>query len=160
MRGWGLSFVIVVLLAGCVPSTAEADAQLRSAQQASTFGATTTWRLSTANWSKATPAMRDAAYRFCVERHGADTTCFLEQDLSLIAANHVETNARRAIRTESDGPYADAIRARPAAFDDARRYCFSVYRDAGAQDARMLGPCLSSATGSDFFGIIPTVDFF
>ncbi len=104
--------------------------------------------------------MRDAAYRFCIERHDADTICFNEQDYSLIAANQMETNARRAIRSRSDHPFLDAIRARPAAFDDARRYCFSVYRDAGAKDARMLGPCLSSATGSDFFAIIPVADFF
>lgn len=155
MRGYGLPFVISVVLAGCSPSTNGMDAQIRAAQQASTFGATATWKLSDAIWSTATPAMRDAAYRFCIERHGGDGTCFSEQDYSLIAANHVETNARRAIRSGSSAPFFDAIRARPAAFDDARRYCFSVYRDAGAQDARMLGPCLSSATGSDFFAIIP-----
>ena len=104
--------------------------------------------------------MRDAAYRFCIERHGGDTTCFAEQDYSLIAANHMETNARRAIRGKSGDVSLDAIHARPEAFDDARRYCFSIYRDAGSRDARMLGPCLSSATGSDFFAIIPIADFF
>ncbi|PXA88874.1 hypothetical protein DMC47_29505 [Nostoc sp. 3335mG] len=131
------------------------DAQIRTAQRASKFGAVAQWPLSIANWSKATPEMRNAAYRFCIERHGSDTTCFDEQDYSLIVANHMETNARNAIRRESGDLFFDAIRARPEAFDDARRYCFSVYRDAGAQDARMLGPCLSSATGSDFFAIIP-----
>ena len=155
MRGYRLLFVIAVALAGCSPSPNDVDAQMRAAQRASTFGATATWKLSDANWSKATPAMRDAAYRFCMERLAGDSTCFNEQDYSLIAANHVESNVRRAIRGVSSAPFFDAIRARPAAFDDARRYCFSVYRDAGAQDARILGPCLSSATGSDFFAIIP-----
>lgn len=155
MRGYGFPFLISVLLAGCSPSTNDVDAQIRAAQRASIFGATATWKLSDANWSKATPTMRDAAYRFCIERHGGDSTCFNEQDYSLIAANHVETNAHSAIRSGFIAPFFDAIRVRPAAFDDARRYRFSVYRDAGAQDARILGPCLSSATGSDFFAIIP-----
>lgn len=155
MRGYRWPFVISMLLNGCSPSTNDVDTQIRAAQQASTFGVTVPWKLSDANWSKATPAMRDAAYRFCIERHGGDSSCFDEQDYSLIAANHAETNARRAIRSGSSAPFFDAIRARPAAFDDARRYCFSVYRDAGAQYARMLGPCLSSATGSDFFSIVP-----
>lgn len=160
MRDYGFPFLISVLLAGCSPSTNDVDAQIRAAQRASTFGATATWKLSDANWSTATPAMRDAAYRFCIERHGGDSICFNEQDYSLVAANHAETNARRAIRRETGDPSLDAIRARPSAFDDARRYCFSAYRDAGAQDARMLGPCLSSATRSDFFAIIPIADFF
>ncbi|KQM57942.1 hypothetical protein ASE65_12330 [Sphingomonas sp. Leaf16] len=155
MRLYGLPYIISALLAGCFPSSNAVDAQVRSAQRASIFRATATWRLSAANWSRSTPAMRDAAYRFCIARHGADSTCFHEQDYSLIAANHAETNARRAVRSKSDASFFDAIRSRPEAFDEARRYCFSVYRDAGAQDARMLGPCLSSATGSDFFSIIP-----
>lgn len=155
MRGYGFPFLISVLLAGCSPSTNDVDAQIKAAQLASTFGATATWKLSDANWSTATPAMRDAAYRFCIERYGGDSNCFNEQDYSLIAANHVESNVRRAIRGVSSAPFFDALRARPAAFDDARRYCFSVYRDAGARDARILGPCLSSATGSDFFAVIP-----
>ncbi len=99
--------------------------------------------------------MRDHAYRFCIDRYEAATTCFDAQDYSLIAANHAESNARRAVRRQTGHPAFDAIRRHPEAFDDARRYCFSTYRDAGAADARMLGPCLSNATGSDFFGIMP-----
>ncbi|WP_156347450.1 MULTISPECIES: hypothetical protein [unclassified Sphingomonas] len=155
MRGARLPVAVSILLAGCSPSAMDMDRQIRDAQRVSKFGPVADWPLSTANWSKATPAMRDAAYRFCMERHGAAATCFDEQDYALIAANHIETNARNAIRRKTGDPVFDSIRARPAAFDHARRYCFSVYSDAGGQDARMLGPCLSSATGSDFFAIVP-----
>ncbi|WP_230769399.1 hypothetical protein [Sphingomonas sp. Leaf4] len=147
---------LLFILAGCssLPGDATSD-RIDAAQRAAKFGSTADWKISDANWSKNTRAMRDRAYRFCIERYEANTKCFDEQDYSLIAANHSETNARRAIVKESGYLPFDSIRSRPEAFDEARRYCFSIYQDAGAADARMLGPCLSNATGSDFFSIIP-----
>lgn len=151
-----LQIFLLFVLAGCSPSPGDVTSdRIDTAQRNSKFGRTADWRISDANWSKNTETMRDRAYRFCIERYEANTNCFNEQDYSLIAANHSETNARRAIGKESDYPHFDSIRVRPEAFDEARRYCFSVYQDAGAADARILGPCLSNAIGGDFFGIVP-----
>ncbi len=154
MRLVRLNVIVMLTLAGCSPVADPSTGQIRTAQDGSDFGPIRNWKLSPANWSKNTQAMRDRAYRFCMERTAATRACFAEQDHSLIAANHAESNARRAVAGDSGDPHLAELRRHPEAFDDVRRHCFSIYDDAGSADARVLGPCLSAATGSDYFGII------
>lgn len=80
----------------------------------------------------------------------------MAQDYSLIAANHAESNVDKlSLTLDKVSPYFAAIRQNPQPFKSARRSCLLIYIDAGSADARMIGPCFSSAVGADFFGIIP-----
>jgi hypothetical protein len=129
---------------------------VRATQALSEFGPTTSWRLANVSWTKNTQAMRDRAYLFCLEVKPKDNACMTAQDYSLITANHAESNvANLSPTSDKISPYFSAIRQNPEAFKSARRSCLLVYVDAGSADARMIGPCFSSAVGADFFGIIP-----
>jgi hypothetical protein len=77
-------------------------------------------------------------------------------DYSLISAGHAESIAEM-FRTEPDtnNPYSQALADRPEAFTEARNYCFEGYRASGAEDVRLLGPCLVSAVGGDYFRMLP-----
>ncbi|GGD98874.1 hypothetical protein GCM10011529_01260 [Polymorphobacter glacialis] len=142
---------------GCSSATSPPTLdEVRATQGRSKAGPTENWRVANAVWSKSTQAMRDRAYRFCLTRRPRNTGCLDEQDWSLISANHAETNVSRILTSPDDEyPYFKAIRDRPASFSDARAFCFQIYDDAGAADARILGPCLLNAIGGDYFGIVP-----
>lgn len=99
--------------------------------------------------------MRDRAYSFCMEKHPNDTMCFKYQDQSLILANHADTAATEFIKQPGEDRYAMALADNPDWLPEVRSHCLSIYRDAGARDARMLGPCMGSMVGFDYFGIVP-----
>lgn len=78
------------------------------------------------------------------------------QDFSLFSANDAEYLAAVAMRNENyPFPFAKAIHQHPQAYTQARAFCLEVYVDAGASDARSLGPCLQNAVGGDYFLINP-----
>jgi hypothetical protein len=100
--------------------------------------------------------MRDRAYTFCLSKKPADKDCLNEQDWSLFEYANAFWLVRE-FRSETDptSPFARGYQLNPSAFDRPRRYCLSVYEDAGSRDARSLGPCMAAATGGDFFGVVP-----
>lgn len=130
--------------------------QIRAAQAKQGLGPTTGWRLAPADWAKKTAEMRDRAYAFCMEKHPNDPGCLADQDQSLVLANHADSVAAMWIKQPDDGhDYARALAANPDSLPAVRAYCFSIYHDAGARDARMLGPCMQNMIGGDYFGIVP-----
>lgn len=149
--------VILWIVAGCSSATRPpALDEVHAEQDRSKFGPTKNWRLAKASWAKSTQNIRDRAYVFCLLKRPTDAGCMVAQDYALVSANHAETNVSYISPGLGDvSPYFEAIRQRPAAFSDARRFCLQIYEDAGSADARMLGPCFSSAVGADFFGIVP-----
>jgi hypothetical protein len=120
------------------------------------FGATADWKLDPRLPQASVQEMRDRAYRYCLGRKAPDENCFREQDQSLFAFAKSFALVR-TFRSEQEPtfPFAVAHQLEPAAFEGVRRYCQSVYEDAGSGDARSLGPCMSAAVGADFFGIVP-----
>lgn len=148
--------ILVAILTSCSPTEAGPTIeQARAAQAQSQWGPTKTWKVTSAQWTKSTQAMRDRGYLFCLRKKAGDQRCFAEQDYSLISANQAETLAAMFVSNVEDSfPFARGIRDRPFLFTEARRYCLQVYEDAGASDARMLGPCLLNAVGGDYFGIV------
>jgi hypothetical protein len=145
----------IAFLAGCSVSKTPTEQERIKQMQASAFlGSTEKWNLS-GEWRISMGEMRDRAYRFCITRHSEDRTCADRQDFSLHAAMNADAtaDAAKSGKVDKEDAIAFSLHLEPKLYEDARKYCFSVYEDAGSEDARALGPCLSNATGSDFFGI-------
>ena len=151
-----LPLTILGLITGGCSDTRPSLREIRSWQMSAKAGPTEKWQIFSVAWATNTPAMRDAAYIFCAQKHPADEQCFADQDWSLIAANHAEAIARNYMDHPSpQNPRERALADQPRAFEIVRSHCMSIYRDAGSADARMLGPCMMSAVGGDYFSIMP-----
>jgi hypothetical protein len=140
-------------IAACGIATDNAE-KVRAAQKRSHLGSLKGWRLDAALDGNELQRMRDRAYAFCLDKP-ASAICERDQDLSLWAY----ADSFRLVRIfRADPaptfPFAVSHSRDPGAFKRVRRYCEGVYRDLGAGDARMLGPCMSDGVGGDFFGII------
>ena len=150
-----LPWLAMLVLCGCAKELPPPSPQeVRAAQAKADYG--NRWDFSSAPWAKDMQSMRDRAYLFCMEKYPDDEKCLKEQDWSLIAAHHAETTADSFIKhPDSRDPRSTGLASEPSVLNDARSYCFSVYRDAGSRDARMLGPCMQVVVGGDYFGIVP-----
>lgn len=127
-----------------------------SAEVKSSMGPISAWKLDGALSATVLQQMRDRAYVFCLTERKTDANCTNEEDASLFSyANAFRIFRQLLSESEPISPYAEAYKLNPAAFQLPRRYCLSVYADAGSRDARSLGPCMSAATGEDYFGIVP-----
>ena len=146
--------LVILGLCGCSNEPQPTLKQVRASQAKSDYG--TAWAFSSAPWAKNMQSMRDRAYLFCMDRYPNDDKCLKEQDWSLIYAHHAETTAKDFIEhPDPRDPRATGLASMPSMLNDARSYCFRVYRDAGSSDARMLGPCMQALVGGDYFGVIP-----
>src|SRR3569623_2031681 len=135
----GCFVAVCLVLAGCSKGTPSAQT-IASAEAKSTFGPVSQWKLDAAINGPALQQMRDRAYAYCLTAKPSDSRCADEQDWSLFTY----ANAFRLFRGfRSEGTpisrFASAYKERPTAFNLPRRYCLSVYVDAGARDARSLG---------------------
>lgn len=154
MRWTGFVAASLALI-GCAkgpPSTK----QVASAEAKSAIGPISKWKLDPAVNRTVLQQMRDRAYEFCLAEKAAGSDCVKDQDWSLFTyANGFAVY--RQFRSEADPkfPFAVGYKGNPSAFEWPQRYCLSVYVDAGSRDARSLGPCMSAATGGDYFGIVP-----
>ena len=91
-----------------------------------------------------------------MDKRPADRSCNDEQDHALVA--YANSFAMIRILREDPNPTLPMARGHqldPSAFGRIRAHCRSVYTDHGSRDARMLGPCMSAATGGDYFGVMP-----
>ncbi|PSJ37876.1 hypothetical protein C7I55_19385 [Sphingomonas deserti] len=151
--------LLLLLVAGCSSGNGGPTAlDVTAAQARSELGSTARWPLDTGLSRDKVQAIRDGAYRFCRDVHPDDTKCFTQQDRSIFAVNQAARLWRSYLAEPSKHgsfPYARAHQNLPDAFQDIVDYCWSTYVDAGKRDARMLGPCLMSAVGGDFFGVVP-----
>lgn len=151
------SLLIMMAACGCSQKDA-APASFSEAQAKSRMGPVSAWKIDPALPRAELQNMRDRAYRYCVSAKAGDRQCFVEQDLSLFEFARSFAIARFLISEDSPANfYAEGLRSDPKAFRRAVAYCYSIYSDHGAADARMLGPCVSPAVGGNFFGIA-TVD--
>ena len=151
---WASFFAVSLALAACGKSPPPAQS-IASAEAKSTLGPISKWKLDAAVNGVALQQMRDRAYAFCLTEKPSDKNCASEQDWSLLTYANA-FSLFREFRSEANAtfPFAKAYAQRPSAFEVPRRYCLSVYVDAGSHDARSLGPCMSAATGGDYFGIV------
>jgi hypothetical protein len=154
MKWRGVALVSFVLSA--CGNGHSAGQQIADAQAKSFYGATAHWKLDPALARSEVQEMRDRAYGYCLREKPSEKDCFNEQDHSLFDY----TNAFGLVRifhseAEPTFPYAVGHKQSRAAFERVRRYCRSVYEDAGSRDARSLGPCVSAGVGADFFGVVP-----
>lgn len=152
---WFSWMAVLCAITSCGPDRRDGS-QLASLQAKSKLGVTTAWKLDPALSTSIIQGMRDRAYQFCSAEKPSDKSCPSEQDYSLFEYS----NAFRLVRLfrSADGPsdpFAIGHKLDPAAFERAKRYCYSIYEDDGSRDARGLGPCMSAAVGADFFGIVP-----
>ena len=156
MRLIGGSLLALLMVAGCgrTPAAPKLD-QIHARQDRSKLGPIKNWKIADVAWAKHTAEMRDRAYIFCDLEHPNDADCPTEQDYALIIANHAENNVLYVLSDNSEAsPHLEAIRSFPAAFTDARRYCFKIYDDGGRADARGFGLCMANAVGGDYFRIV------
>ena len=151
----------ISLVAACMQLAACGDAlptarEVGSAQATSKLGPISGWELDAAVNGAQLQQMRDRAYVFCLSKRPVDKDCLSEQDWSLFEYANAFRKVR-GFRSEANPtfPFAKGFQLNPSAFDRSRRYCSSVYEDSGSRDARSLGPCMSAATGGDFFGVVP-----
>jgi len=151
----GCFFAVFFALIGCGKGAPSAH-EIASAEAKSTLGPIAKWKLDPGVNRTALQQMRDRAYVFCLTKKASDKNCTGEQDWSLFTYANAFYMVRQ-FRSESNPtfPFAKGHSSNPSAFELPRRYCMSVYVDAGSQDARSLGPCMSAATGGDYFGIVP-----
>ncbi len=148
--------LLLALLTGCQASEDISKQELERLQSQSALGRTEGWRIRDVRWRGSLQDMRDAAYRFCLNRHGGASTCFDQQDVSLqySALSDDYVADVRAGRKQGTTPLREAIlKQSPGQYRKAREYCFSVYRDSGSGDARSLGPCITNAVGEDYFSM-------
>ncbi len=106
--------------------------QIAVAQARSFLGATGDWKLDPSLAEADVQKIRDRAYGFCLARSPADKNCLNEQDHSIF----MYASAFAMIRMFRSEPkptvaYAVALKERPDLFEQVRRYCRSVYEDAG-----------------------------
>ena len=153
---WRRSLLLICFLLNACGNGHDEARRIADLQAKSDLGSTSQWPLDPALAPAQIQEMRDRAYIHCLSKRPSDRACFFEQDKSLVAY----ANAFRMIRAlRSDEkparPFEEAHLRDVTAFDRVHRYCLSVYEDAGARDARSLGPCMSASFGADFFGIIP-----
>jgi hypothetical protein len=150
---WASFFAACVVLTGCGTGVPH---KVAPAEAKSMLGPISKWKLDPALNAEALQKMRDRAYNFCLTKRPSDKDCFNEQDWSLFEfANAYASFREFRSGANSSFPFARGYSLIPSAFERPRRYCMSVYVDAGSQDARSLGPCMSAATGGDYFGIAP-----
>lgn len=149
---------LAAAIACLICSTAQAQAQVEEVatrQERSQLGATEQWPLDPALSRSEIQLMRDRAYGFCMVEKASDEGCIDEQDHSLF--HYVSSFALvRLFRAERrpTNPFAAGHIDDPSAFDGMQSYCYSIYSDHGARDARMLGPCMMARLGGDFFGVV------
>jgi len=146
---------VCVALTGCGEMAPSAQ-EVASAEAKSMMGPLSKWKLDSAIKATTLQQMRDRAYVFCLTKKASDKNCPTEQDWSLLTYANAFSLVRQ-FRSEANPtfPFAEGHKLNPSAFELARRYCLSVYADAGSGDARSLGPCMSAAVGGDYFGIVP-----
>ena len=147
--------LLTLLTLTCGNGNAQAP-QYRTLQAESFFGPTGDWKLDASLKLEDVQLMRDRAYRYCFSEKPADADCVKQQDNSLF--EYARSFAVvRMFRSEPQPtfPFASAHKDNPAAFSQIHDYCRAVYRDAGARDARSLGPCMAAGLGADFFSIVP-----
>lgn len=152
---WSSLALVGLVLTAC--GNGQPDAQrIADAQTRSFLGRTDQWKLDTALDRPRVQQMRDRSYSYCLSKRPSDEDCFNLQDHSLFEYANAFALVR-IYRSEKNPafPYARAHKETPAAFEQVYRYCRSVYDDAGARDARSLGPCMSAGVGADFFGVVP-----
>lgn len=148
--------LLLVLLTGCQASEGISEQELERLQSQSTLGRTERWGIRDVRWNGSLQGMRDAAYRFCLDRYGGASKCFDQQDESLQYAALSDDYVAdvRAGRKPGTTPLREAIlKQSPGQYRTAREYCFSVYRDSGSGDARSLGPCITNAVREDYFSM-------
>jgi len=150
-------FIVMALLNACADRNSDAR-RIADDQAKSAIGPVAAWKLDPALAQPTLQAMRNRAYAYCMARSKADTTCLNEQDHSLFEY----ANAFRLVRIFRSDPkpkfrFAVAHKRDPTLIQKISAYCRSAYEDAGARDARSLGPCMSAGVGGDFFSAT-TVD--
>ena len=169
MKNAALTAIISMgLIAACASQPISQDFPIAEAQAQSFFGQDLSLDASDDEANRRLGKQRNEAYVFCFEKlenEAERSSCFDWQDQSLITAHNVENYVAdlRSKELKIDqfefGPETAEFQIyhNPKLWDDAREYCYSIYRASGSKDARALGPCLSSAIGWDFFGTRPPV---
>lgn len=155
-------FAICAALSGCQRSGSNDDTKLALQRQAtSRFGLTANWDVKDDWWRKSLPKMRTSAFEFCIQRHPSSSKCFDEQDEALLFAAQADDYVA-SVRwpkglTDKGTSRNFVLKHNPGQYRAARQYCFSVYRDSGSADARVLGPCIANALDQDYFhmGVLP-----
>ena len=155
-----LSPAICIFLMGCSKQSERVD--LVTMQVNSFYGPTSDWSIEGLPWEHDVQEIRNSAYEYCLAKHPEDYSCPDVQDMSIKYAVDVEIAVQIVIDAPEKSyllgmgePLGHTISLEPKRHNEARQYCFSVYEDAGASDARFLGPCLASTVGGDYFGFLP-----
>lgn len=155
-----------ILIAGCDEGIAGPDKIVADAQENSFIGPTSDLEFEDISERSAFSEKRNRAYQFCIDTREVTSDqlmCFDDQDHSLLSARSAITYAESILENGLvvDGHEFGAathefgIVQNPEIWSQAKEYCFSVYEDAGRNDARMLGPCLTNVVGGDFFRAVP-----
>jgi len=152
---WKGRVLIALLLGGCHSRQADVS-RIAEAQRNSLYGPTDQWKLDPAVPRAQIQEIRDRGYAYCLTKKPTDKDCANQQDHSVFMYASAFAMVRM-FRSEAKPtfPYAIGHKQGPETFDLVRRYCMSVYDDAGSNDARALGPCMSAGVGADFFGVVP-----
>tara|TARA_B100000378_G_C17955132_1_gene381490 strand:+ start:292 stop:765 length:474 start_codon:yes stop_codon:yes gene_type:complete len=152
-------------LLACGQDAESMDALIQRAQETSFMGPTTYANFQDRTSLTEFQEKRDRAYAFCIKTYSLvsdRSRCFDQQHLSIFAErralNYVDIIKRNGL-TMGDYEFGPGSPEWYVFHDgqnwkNAKEYCYSVYSDGGENDARALGPCLSAALGSDFFGMV------
>jgi len=133
---------------------------IREAQSRSYWGADPLW----IDWTGEKGLfrqIRDAGYEFCLQLKVLDVTCTEQQDEAVHAAVLILRADRdlRAMENKTSLTFEERwVAEHPEITGDIRSYCWELYGDHGARDARLISSCLGNLPAFSPLVPLPTVD--
>ncbi len=121
---------------------------IKRAQQTSPHGEKPNW-LGFTESDSLFEGIRDRAYAFCFSRGSIERRCALEQDEAVQFATLalVTADAQRRMPNKATlGLKEQWVASNPQIVPQVLNECWGLYRQHGAEDARILSTCLASLT--------------
>ena len=105
--------------------------------------------------------MRDAGYEFCLRSETLEATCAEQQDEAVHAAVLIlmADSDQRAMEDKTSLSFKERwVAEHPEVSDRIRSYCWGLYNDHGARDARLISSCLGNLPAFSPLIELPSVD--